>query len=67
MPTSDEPLSYLTWHWGSAYLIAHPEPDCWVAQRADDRTTLRSDTPLGLRDRILADYTARPVPRSVAP
>lgn len=67
MATSDEPLGELLFHWGSAYIVAHPQPDTWVAQRRDTRETLRAGTPDGLRDRIAADYTARPVPRSVAP
>jgi hypothetical protein len=60
-------LNELRHHWGSAYVITHPQPDVWVAQRKDDRTTLRADTPGGLRDRIVADYLARPVSRDVAP
>jgi len=39
----------------------------WVAQRRDTRETLRADTPLGLRDKILANYVARKVSRDVAP
>lgn len=39
----------------------------WVAQRKDERAALKTGTAWELRDRILADYTARPVPRSVAP
>ena len=38
-----------------------------MAQRRDNRETLRADNPDGLRDAILADYTARPVSRQVAP
>jgi len=56
-------LNELRWHWGSAYAIAHPEPDLWIAQRRDDHATLRDETPAGLRDKILADYLDRPVPR----
>ena len=68
MPTwSGTELSDLRWHWGSAYVIQHPGPDLWVAQRKDDRATLRADSAWKLRDRIVADYTARPVPRSVTP
>jgi hypothetical protein len=50
-------------HWGSAYSIHHPEPDVWLAQRRDSCGTLRTDSPDTLRDRIRADYAARPVPR----
>lgn len=60
-------LEELRHHWGSAYVIGHPEPDVWVAQRRDDRVVLRADTPEELRDRIIADYTARPVPRQGEP
>jgi hypothetical protein len=59
----DDPLGALRWHWGEAYDICNPEPDVWLAVRRDDHATLRDETPTGLRDRILADYFARPVPR----
>ena len=61
------PLDELRWHWGSAYLISFFEPDTWVAQRRDDRSVLRSDSPADLREKIVADYTAHPVSRQVAP
>jgi hypothetical protein len=38
-----------------------------VAQRRDNRETLRADNPDDLRDRIVADYNANPVSRQVAP
>jgi hypothetical protein len=60
------PLDALRWHWGGAYLISFFEPDNWVAQRRDDRSVLRSDSAAELREKILADYTARPVSRQVA-
>ena len=56
-------LAALRWYWRSAYLIAHPEHDVWIAVRRDDRQTLCNTTPLGLRENIIADYFARPVPR----
>ena len=59
----DEPLIALRWHWGEAYVICHPEPDVWTAQRRDTRETLRDFTPVGLRDQIIRDYTARSVKR----
>ena len=59
----DLDMNDLRWHWGTAYVISHPCPDVWVAQRRDNRETLRAGTPAELRDRIVADYTARPVPR----
>jgi hypothetical protein len=55
----------LRWHWGEAYAIHHPAPDVWVAVRRDDHATLRGTTPMGLRERIIADYCARPVPRNL--
>jgi hypothetical protein len=58
-------LNELKWHWGSAYMVFHPEPDVWMAQRRDDYRTLRDQTPTGLRDRIRADYAARPVSRRI--
>lgn len=61
-----EPLAALRWHWGEAYVISHPDHDVWIAQRRDTHETLRADTPLGLRDRIIADYLARKVSRNVA-
>jgi hypothetical protein len=67
MSAPDEPMNALWWHWGSAYVITHPEPGEWIAQRRDTRETLRADTPTGLRDAILADYMARKVSRDVAP
>ena len=61
------PLDALRWHWDSAYLISFFEPDNWVAQRRDNRETLRADNPVDLRDLIVADYNANPVSRSVGP
>jgi hypothetical protein len=58
-----EPLENLRFNWGDAYRIHFFEPDKWMAQRRDTGEALRSDTPLGLRDAIVADYRARPVPR----
>ena len=63
----ERPLDELRWHWGGAYLISFFEPDNWVAQRRDNRQTLRADSPADLREKIVADYTAHPVSRSVAP
>lgn len=63
MSPRNDPLHALQWHWGEAYTIYNPEPDVWLAIRRDDHTTLHDTTPTGLRDRILADYSARPVAR----
>lgn len=59
----DYDFEELRHHWGEAYLICRPEPDVWVAQRRDDRSTVRATDPNELHEAILADYTARPVPR----
>jgi len=61
-----ESLADLQHHWGSAYVIEHPGPDVWIAQRKDNRETLRADGPAELLDRIRADYAARPVSRRIA-
>ena len=56
-------LADLDHHWGSAYVVAHPEPDVWVAQRRDTRETIRAQSADELFAAILADYSAKPVPR----
>jgi len=63
----DEPLAALRWHWGEAYIINCLGPGDWLAERRDTHETLRGQTPLDLRERIITDYTARPVSRTVAP
>jgi hypothetical protein len=60
---SEQLAELLEWHWGSAYLITNPEAGVWVAQRRDDRGTLRAATVDELWDAIRADYAARPVRR----
>ena len=62
----NDPLDALRWHWGEAYIISHAKPDVWMAQRRDTGETLRDVTPLGLRDQIIRDYTARSVKRGRA-
>jgi hypothetical protein len=62
----DDPLSALRWHWGEAYMINCPRPGTWNAARRDNGEMLLDQTPLGLRDKIIADYIARKVPRSVS-
>ena len=59
----DEPLADLRHHWGEAYLIEHPGPDVWVAQRRDSRTTLGAASPEALLELIRADYASNPVRR----
>jgi hypothetical protein len=61
----DEPLQALRWHWGSAYIINCARLGRWTAERRDTHERLRDETPLGLRDKIIADYTARPVSRDL--
>ena len=63
--SSSDDLDDLRWHWGGAYVISNPSPGTWLAQRRDDRTTVRADNPVQLRFKITADYAARPVPRGV--
>ena len=59
-------MSALRWHWGEAYLINCPRPGTWTAERRDNGEMLLDETPLGLRDKIIADYIARKVLRSVS-
>jgi len=61
-----EPLAELRHHYGSAYIIEHPEPDVWIAQRRDTRETLRADSHGEPLDRIRDDYAAHPVSRRIA-
>jgi hypothetical protein len=61
----DDPLAALRWHWGEAYLINCPRPGTWTADRRDNGETLLDETPLGLRNKIIADYIARKVSPSV--
>lgn len=52
-------LDDLRWHWGSAYDIDF-DGKCWTAGRRTARRVLTSETPYGLRDLIVADYSAHP-------
>ena len=68
MTTWDElELGDLRYHYGGAYAITHPAADTWIAQRRDDRATLRAEDPERLLRLIRADYAARKVSRDVAP
>ena len=58
-----EPLGELRWHWGSAYRIDRVGLDRWLAIRRDTGAALAAETPADLRDLIVEDYTAQPVPR----
>jgi hypothetical protein len=55
-------LGELRFHWDGAYLI-HRLGARWVAQRRDSRESFSAESADKLRDLIVADYTAKPVPR----
>jgi hypothetical protein len=59
-------LDELDFHWGDAYDLAVTRAG-WIAKRLDNQRALVADTPGELRGLIIADYTARPVPREAAP
>jgi hypothetical protein len=66
MSATRDALADLQWHWGSAYLITGAAGH-WVAQRRDNnRWTLAASGPDGLRELIIEDYAAQPVPRKAA-
>jgi hypothetical protein len=58
-------LDDLRLHWDKAYKITyHPgEAEPCHAERLDDGTVLTADTPWTLRNKIIDDYSVRPVPR----
>jgi hypothetical protein len=60
------PLADLRWHWGGAYLISGIV-GYWQAERRDNGRTLTAHDPEQLRQAIIADYTAKPVPRDPLP
>lgn len=55
-------LEDLSWHWGTAYDIAVTKAG-WVGKRLDNGRSLVAVSPCGLRELIVADYTAKPVSR----
>jgi hypothetical protein len=56
-------IEALQWHWGEAYEITVAGGE-WTAVRRDGHgEPLRAAGPERLRELILADYTAAPVPR----
>ena len=59
----EDPLSDLRWHWGDAYVINCLGLGKWTAERRDTHETLHANSPLGLRDKIVADYSRRRVSR----
>jgi hypothetical protein len=62
----DTALADLRWHWGDAYEISEAS-GAWRAVRLDNGVTLVASDPGELRDLIVGDYNARPVPRRPAP
>ena len=60
-----EPLSALRWHRGETYVINCLGAGRRTAERRDTHQMLRDQSPVGLRDQIIADYAARKVSRSV--
>jgi len=58
-----EALDELRWHWGEAYVIECFGPGRWVAQRRDNKGTLRAGSSDLLDQVIRADYDREPVPR----
>ncbi len=64
-PADADALAELKFHWGSAYHLA-VGGGMYTAQRRDGKgTTLADPLPEGLRQLILADYAAMPVPRDL--
>ena len=58
-------LDELRHHWDSAYDIGF-ERGTWIAQRRDGKGEPLSDLlPVGLREKIAADYLADPVRRDL--
>lgn len=63
-------LNDLRYHWDEAYKIDYRpgEPgQPWRAERLDDHQVLTAASPSALRDRIIDDYTLRPVPPAENP
>ena len=58
----DDALRYLQWNWGEAYEITEAL-GVWRAVRRDSQKTLIATEATDLRDEIVADYEANPVPR----
>jgi hypothetical protein len=58
----DEALKYLQWNWDEAYEITEAS-GVWRAVRLDNQKTLIATEAQDLRDEIVQDYAANPVPR----
>ena len=64
----EQELAVLQWNWGEAYLIGHDDEHGWWASRRDEIGGLITETgPDELVAAIRADYTLKPVPRSLTP
>ena len=61
MTATRDALRHLSWTWGAAYEITG-NGQHWLAQRRDNGRTLAARGPDALRELIVADYAARPVP-----
>jgi hypothetical protein len=62
MDPLDPDLRDLQFHWDDAYVISGII-GALRAERRDDGRVLTADDPEKLRRAIIADYTAKPVPR----
>ena len=58
----DDALTYLQRNWGEAYEITEAS-GVWRAVRLDNQKTLIATEAIDLRDEIVQDYDANPVPR----
>jgi hypothetical protein len=62
MDNNERELADLRHHWGSAYSIGY-HLGTWTAARVDTGEILTASSASELREKIRADYSARPVPR----
>jgi hypothetical protein len=60
--SGEDELASLHEHWGEAYAITY-HSDMFIAVRRDTRKVLTASSASELREKIRADYAARPVPR----
>jgi len=66
-PSEQEALEALRFGWGDAYLIGHDdEHGFWAARRDRIGGLLTEAGPDDLRQAIIEDYAAKPVPREPA-
>jgi hypothetical protein len=58
-------LNDLRLHWDEAYKITYRpgQAEPCHAERLDDGTVLTAGTPWALREKVIGDYSVRPVPR----